>query len=279
MPSPFLSEVEQAFGPGQIPRIEQTDLSPIRRDVAGTRRVPECPHTACADYKPDHNDEPLCPSEFRVQAVATALNGNVSLLAGLMQGERGEGREERADNWIPLSPLVSPLSSSLAAGLETIDLRQDRDRFGPAEGVLLGAAARRSLAARFSPQYTFAATELERYASCPFRFFAERVLKIEPLEDLTLEFDVMERGRVVHDVLGKFHQRVNERLGGPASPLRLDAAEFERPAQGGHRRLAPRRARQSAPGRAAGSRSPVDDRVALAVPGAARSLRRPMDGF
>ena len=68
---------------------------------------------------------------------------------------------------------------------------------------------------------------MERYASCPFRFFLERVLEIEPLEDLTLEFDVRNRGRVVHDVLAAFHRRVNERLGRPASPLELDAAEFD----------------------------------------------------
>ena len=92
---------------------------------------------------------------------------------------------------LPLSLVPSPLSSSLAAGLELIDLRQDRDRFGPAEGVLQGEAAQRYLAARFPPQHIFAATDLERYASCPFRFFLERVLKIEPVEDLPLEFDVL----------------------------------------------------------------------------------------
>jgi ATP-dependent helicase/DNAse subunit B len=93
--------------------------------------------------------------------------------------------------------------------------------------MLQGEAARQLLAARYSPQYTFAATDLERYASCPFRFFMERILKIEPVEDLTLEFDVLQRGRVVHEVLSAFHRRVNQRLGRPASPLELDAAEFD----------------------------------------------------
>ena len=32
---------------------------------------------------------------------------------------------------------------------------------------------------------------------------------------------------MVHDVLATFHRRVNERLGRPASPLELDAAEFD----------------------------------------------------
>jgi ATP-dependent helicase/DNAse subunit B len=232
LPSPFLAEVEQAFGPGRIPRVERQDLSPIPQD-----------------------DEPLCcEADFRVKAMATALDGNVSLLAGLFQGERGERREERGDDRessvsgtgrtkdgsrtqiddqrsvvtpAPLSSLLSPLSSSLAAGLELIDLRQDRDRFGPAEGILQSDVAHDYMAVRFPPQHIFSATDLERYASCPFRFFLERVLKIEPIEDLALEFDVLRRGRVVHDVLATFHRRVNERLGRPASPLELDAAEFD----------------------------------------------------
>jgi ATP-dependent helicase/DNAse subunit B len=108
-----------------------------------------------------------------------------------------------------------------------IYLRQDRDRFGPAEGVLPSREAHYYLLGRFPQHHVFAATDLERYASCPFRYFLERVLEIEPAEDLTLEFDVRNRGRVVHDVLATFHRRVNERLGRPASPLELDAAEFD----------------------------------------------------
>ena len=46
------------------------------------------------------------------------------------------------------------------------------------------------------------------------------------VEDLTLEFDVLERGRLVHDVLAMFHRRVNDRLGRPASPLELDAGRI-----------------------------------------------------
>ncbi len=189
LPSPFLDEVEQAFGPGQIPRVEQTDLSPVPRD-----------------------DEPLSAAEFRVKAVATALEGNVSLLAGLMGGG---------------GLAASAASSRIAAGLKLLYSRQDRERFGPAEGVLRGAEARRVLAAEFSSQRTFSATELERYAYCPFRFFMERILKIEPVESLTLEFDVLSRGRVAHEVLADFHRRVNRRLGRPASPLELETAEFD----------------------------------------------------
>ena len=231
LPSPLLTEVEQAFGgKSNIARTEQNDLSPI-----------------------PPGDEPLCEADFRVKAMATALAGNVALLAGLFQGDerRAEGGGRKAEEEVgnkseirnpkseippppsvipsPLSPLPSSLCSPLAAGLELIDLRQDRG-FGPAEGLLQGVAAHYYLATQFHPQHVFAATDLERYASCPFRFLMERVLAIEPIEDLALEFDVLHRGRVVHDVLATFHRRVNERLGRPASPLeldRLDPAAFD----------------------------------------------------
>ena len=32
LPSPFLGEVEEAFAPGGIPRVERADLSPIPQD-------------------------------------------------------------------------------------------------------------------------------------------------------------------------------------------------------------------------------------------------------
>jgi ATP-dependent helicase/nuclease subunit B len=207
--SPFLSEIEEAFGPGTIPRLERSDLSPI----------------------PSH-DEPLCQSDFRVKALANALAGNVSLLAALMRDQQpgARGQEPGLGTSVPSESLAepSPLSPlpSLTAGLELIWLRQDHDHFGPAEGMLQSPEARAYLAARFHPQHVFAATELERYASCPFRFFLERILKIEPVEDLTLEFDVLERGRIVHDVLAAFHQQVNATLGRPGSSLELDEADF-----------------------------------------------------
>ncbi len=153
-------------------------------------------------------DEPLSAAQFRVMAVADALapSGDISLFAGLMQSQ----------------------ISNLAAGLETIVLRQQRDHFGPAEGILPGKAAQKSLAAEFSSQRRFTASELEQYAACPFRFLLENVLKLEPPEDITLELDALERGQIVHDVLALFHRQVNQSLRCPASPLQLAPQEFDR---------------------------------------------------
>ncbi len=213
-PSPYLEEVDEAFG-GQIPRTQWADLSPVPR-----------------------GDEPLCEEDFRVMAVAAALGGN----AAPMSGAGGQGSEVRdvalGESVALMAGLMgaAPFSAgkrraamveNLAAGLELNYLRQDRGQFGPAEGMLSGRAAHEYLLALFSPQHVFSATHLEQYASCPFRFFLENVLGIKPLVDLTLEFDVLERGRLGHAVLADFHRRINERFGRPASPLELDPEQYD----------------------------------------------------
>ena len=91
--SPFLEEMDEATG-GRIPRTVAADLSPIPQ-----------------------GDEPLSLAEFRVKAVATALEGDVALLAGLL------GQQPQ-------------LAQGILAGIGLIDGRQDREHFGPAEGIL-----------------------------------------------------------------------------------------------------------------------------------------------
>jgi len=186
--SPYLEEVEEAYAGVEVPRTVAANLSPV----------------------PSH-DEPLTAAEFRVKAVATALEGNVSLLAGLVRREPAVG-----------------VAEAVLAGLRLVGQRRDRKRFGAAEGVFRGPAARAHLATHFGPERTFAATELEQYASCPFRYFVDRVLRLEPLEDLGLEVDYLARGRLVHDTLAAFHQRLNRAHGGPTSPAAVDQAEYDR---------------------------------------------------
>jgi ATP-dependent helicase/DNAse subunit B len=162
-----------------------------------------------ADLRPiPAGDEPLSAAQFRVKAVADALAspGDISLFAGLLQSK----------------------ITNLPAGLETIILRQDRKDFGPAEGVFFGKPAQKLLAKEFSSKRCFTASELEQYASCPYRFLLQNILKLEPLEDITLQLDALERGRIVHEALALFHRRVNELFGRPASPLELAQDEFDR---------------------------------------------------
>jgi ATP-dependent helicase/DNAse subunit B len=187
-PSPYLEEVEQTCGPGRIHRTEAAELSP----------VPTC-------------EDPLTTAEFRVKAAANALEGNVSLLSGLV-------REET----------TSAVAENVLAGLGVIHQRQDQERFRRTEGILDGKEARRQLASQHGPESVISATDLERYAACPFRFLMERVLKLEVPEELALEADYLGRGLLVHEALARFHYELNRSQGCPTSPSTLEEAEYGR---------------------------------------------------
>ena len=47
-------------------------------------------------------------------------------------------------------------------------------------------------------------TQLESLLLCPFRFFAENLLALEPLEELKIGIEPMERGIVIHKILREF---------------------------------------------------------------------------
>jgi ATP-dependent helicase/nuclease subunit B len=153
-------------------------------------------------------DEVYSPDAFRIRAAADAITGKAERLAGLAK------RAERS-------------GENLLRGLEFTVYRQNRERFTACEGILSRTAAK-ELAAQFPPGRIFGATELERYAHCPFRFFLETLLKVQPLEDVALQIDYAERGQMAHELLAAFHRRVNAALGGPGSPGSLSDEDFSR---------------------------------------------------
>ncbi|MBN1301544.1 MAG: exodeoxyribonuclease V subunit gamma [Melioribacteraceae bacterium] len=54
----------------------------------------------------------------------------------------------------------------------------------------------------------FSASELELYAKCPFRYFIERVLRIEVSEEPSEEIEAIETGSILHSILYEFYSEV-----------------------------------------------------------------------
>lgn len=185
--SSYLLEVERACGENKIPREEEADLSPIPKKPA----------------------VPLAAVDFRVRAVHELLQGETKLLAGLLQAEP-----------------VTGLADNLLAGLQIVHERQTGDSFGAYEGILTSRAAQQMLAMQFGPDYKWSPSRLEQYVKCPFQFFLERVMRLEPVADLALEIDYMKRGQLLHDALSVVHRRLNTRAGRPASPTEDEESAF-----------------------------------------------------
>jgi len=53
-------------------------------------------------------------------------------------------------------------------------------------------------------QKEFSITQLETYAKCPYKYFAERILKLETIEEPTEELEAFELGSLVHTILYEF---------------------------------------------------------------------------
>ncbi|HEX2474197.1 MAG TPA: PD-(D/E)XK nuclease family protein [Lacipirellulaceae bacterium] len=167
-PSPYVAEIRRTFDEPTRKKlvVARPELSPVRRTGA-----------------------PMSRSDWRVQAVTKALEKDTKLLAGLF-----------ADD-----PTRS-LGAAVEAGLRIIHARARRESFGPAEGILESASAAARFAERFGPQHLWSPSQWETYAACPYKFFMQNVLGLEPLGDLVLETDFARRGSRLHQVLAGFHR-------------------------------------------------------------------------
>jgi RecB family exonuclease len=70
----------------------------------------------------------------------------------------------------------------------------------------------------------YAVSGLERHLDCPFKYFAERVLALEPDEDEEGVMTPLERGAFVHDVFRAFFEAWQRQGGGTITPDRIDDA-------------------------------------------------------
>ena len=112
-------------------------------------------------------------------------------------------------------------------GLQKAHNVLDQRRAMLARGVYEGDLARFSdqFTSKFSPEYVWSASRLETYKACPFRFFVEAVLKLEPKEMPELGFDVAQRGNIFHRVLENVYRSADEQGISPMDILEEVAAE------------------------------------------------------
>jgi len=176
---------------------EKLDTSPHVKRIPLSRRFPKSRRDA------------LTREEFNGCSVLSAIDtGDPAEIAYLIDGQ-----------------------SRLRRLLEMEETRWKRPFFTRYDGVLSTEAARdaaRGLSGYTHdgplPGRTIAATALEEYARCPFRFMMRHVLSIEPLEEPEdpLELPPLDRGRLYHRLLQQFLRdlRSKERL--PLGPESRD---------------------------------------------------------
>ena len=93
----------------------------------------------------------------------------------------------------------------LVRGLHIAELRTISESLGRYEGVLDEATILAALRTRLGAGHSFSATQLELYGRCPFRFFAQELLNLQPLRDPEDDDSARKRGNLVHRILYCFY--------------------------------------------------------------------------
>ncbi|MGI9458186.1 MAG: PD-(D/E)XK nuclease family protein, partial [Aeoliella sp.] len=120
-------------------------------------------------------------------------------------------------------PELATIGTARLNGIQGVAERGARAGFGPYEGVIQGELVQAALAQRFNAGHLWSPSQLESYATCPFRFFSEHLLKLEPLSELALRGDARRRGSLLHQVLATIHQQLSR----AAAPLEAHFADVE----------------------------------------------------
>jgi ATP-dependent helicase/DNAse subunit B len=90
-----------------------------------------------------------------------------------------------------------------------VEIESERNAFwfGPFDGEISNADLRAMLARHFGAEHVYSASGLSMYGNCSFRFFASRVLRLEPRTEAALDLQAIDAGKLLHDILRRFFER------------------------------------------------------------------------
>jgi RecB family exonuclease len=177
-----------------------------RFDLSSLAEAPSFRRIALASAGPPDPDDALCDAERRVSAALHAPPpARAALAARLASGESGASR-------------------AFARALAAWQARFAGAALNEHTGRLTARTVGRLRAAR--PLSTLSPSAMETYATCPYRYFLQSVLRLEtPDEPERIEeIQASDRGRLVHRVLSRLFEDLLAKGLVPLDAERLDAA-------------------------------------------------------
>jgi ATP-dependent helicase/DNAse subunit B len=96
-----------------------------------------------------------------------------------------------------------------ASALRRVEIERQRNNnwFGPYDGEITDGDLRVMLARHFGPDHVYSASRFSTFGNCAFRFFANRVLKLEPRSEAALDLQAIDAGKLLHDILRRFFEK------------------------------------------------------------------------
>ena len=184
-----------------------------------------------ASYYIDELVHAVAPSRIRKEVVRNDFDGQrlfessrTSELVMLLvrQEERPRHRAQKEETF-PSALIDRMISQARSSGylsesaVRRIAIERERGSrsFGRFDGVIADESLLERLAKQYDAEHPFNASELSLYGRCPFKFFAEKLLKLEPRGEAALDLSALDAGSLLHEVLRRFFERYRgERLTG-----------------------------------------------------------------
>ena len=143
--------------------------------------------------------------------VSTTTEMNISLVR---QQERHLHRGQKA-SLLPQPRLTRLLTLARNDGflsdaaLRRIEIERERAGafFGPYDGMITDQDLLHLVKLKFGSDFVHSASGLSVYGNCPYRFFAQRVLRLEPRGEAALDLQAIDAGKLLHDILRRFFER------------------------------------------------------------------------
>lgn len=95
------------------------------------------------------------------------------------------------------------------AALRRIEIERERAGryFGPYDGRITDPNLLALLKQRFGADFVHSASSLGVYGNCSYRYFGQRVLKLEPRGEAALDLQAIDAGKLLHDILRRFFEK------------------------------------------------------------------------
>lgn len=109
------------------------------------------------------------------------------------------------------------------AALRRIEIERERAGrlFGPYDGQITDPELLKLIRSKFGPDSVHSASGLSVYGNCSYRFFAQRVLKLEPRGEAALDLQAIDAGKLLHDILRRFFERYRRKPLNTLNPEKL----------------------------------------------------------
>ena len=95
------------------------------------------------------------------------------------------------------------------SALRRIEIERERagDRFGAYDGQITDPHLVALLDQKFGADSMHSASGLSLYGNCAYKFFGQRILKLEPRGEAALDLQAIDAGKLLHDILRRFFEQ------------------------------------------------------------------------